>query len=192
MVFFPPALVATMASELGARAAPHLRKAQDNAPGFFRAYQRLCAAVLHDATPLEQQSRLSACVHLLVESYGERRTAVHFDNGGSRAICRAKEYLRERFNEPVTLDELATEVDLSRFHLLRTFARHVGLTPHAYQLHVRIERARTLLETGVPPPTVALLTGFADQSHFIRHFKRVMHVTPSRYARVTARPRRIA
>lgn len=192
VAFFSPALVAGMATELGLSGVPHLRKAQDNAPGFFRAYQRLCDAVLHDATPLEQQSRLSACVHLLVESYGEQRTAARFDNGGRRAIRRAKEYLRERFNHSVTLAELAEAAGLSRFHLLRTFRRHVGLPPHAYQLHMRVERARTLLEAGVPPSTVALMAGFADQSHFIRHFKRILGITPTHYARVAARLRRIA
>lgn len=187
VIFMSPAVVAGMAAELGLNESPHLRLAQDNAPGFFRAYQRLCAAVRHDETPLEQQSRLSTCAQLLMESYAERTTAAHFDNGGHRAVQRAKEHLRERFNEAVTLDELAAAAGLSRFHLLRTFNRHVGLTPHAYQIHVRIERARTLLQAGVTPSNVALMIGFADQSHFTRHFRRVMRATPSRYARIAAR-----
>lgn len=59
--------MAGMAPELGLNETPHLRLAQDNAPGFFRAYQRLYAAVRHNETTLEQRPHLSACAHLLME-----------------------------------------------------------------------------------------------------------------------------
>jgi transcriptional regulator GlxA family with amidase domain len=72
---------------------------------------------------------------------------------------------------------------LSRFHLLRVFSKEIGLPPHAYQIRLRIERARTMLRKGIPPALVAGATGFADQSHFTRHFKRVWGITPARYAR---------
>jgi len=48
-----------------------------------------------------------------------------------------------------------------------------------------VERARAMLRSGVPPVQVATSVGFADQSHFNRHFKRILHVTPSEYARTT-------
>jgi AraC-like DNA-binding protein len=48
---------------------------------------------------------------------------------------------------------------------------------------VRVERARSLLQQGVSPATAATTMGFADQSHFTRHFKRILQVTPSQYAR---------
>jgi AraC-like DNA-binding protein len=60
----------------------------------------------------------------------------------------------------------------------------VGVPPHAYQIQLRIARARHLLALGMPPSAVAAEVGFHDQSHFIRHFKRVLHVTPGEFAAV--------
>jgi AraC-like DNA-binding protein len=103
-----------------------------------------------------------------------------------RAIERARHYLRENFNELVSLDELAALTKLSRFHLVRAFALHTGIPPHAYQLKLRIERACVLLRAGVTAAEVATQVGFADQSHFTRHFKRIRRITPGRYARMHA------
>jgi AraC-like DNA-binding protein len=66
---------------------------------------------------------------------------------------------------------------------VHAFTSEAGLSPHAYQVHVRVERARSLLQKGISPAIVATNLGFADQSHFTRHFKRIMHVTPAQYAR---------
>jgi AraC family transcriptional regulator len=52
----------------------------------------------------------------------------------------------------------------------------------AYQVHVRIERASELLRAGIPPADAAARVGFADQSHFTPHFKRIWRTTPARYA----------
>lgn len=107
-----------------------------------------------------------------------------------RAIERAKHYLHDKFNESVSLDELVALTRLSRFHLVRAFALHMGTPPHAYQLKLRIERACDLLRAGVTAAEAATLVGFADQSHFTRHFKRIRHITPGQYARMhTVGPR---
>ena len=70
---------------------------------------------------------------------------------------------------------------LSRFHFLKAFAAQFGLPPHAYQIHLRIERSLPLLRQGMTLSHVAETMGFNDQSHFIRHFKRTMGVTPGQY-----------
>ncbi|CAA9481240.1 MAG: Transcriptional regulator, AraC family [uncultured Rubrobacteraceae bacterium] len=56
------------------------------------------------------------------------------------------------------------------------------MPPHAYQTQARLDRARSLLLRGWPPARVARETGFADQSHLTRRFKRLVGVTPGRYA----------
>lgn len=81
------------------------------------------------------------------------------------------------------LDTLAKRVGLTRFEALRVFKKRYGLPPHAYQLCLRISHARQLLLEGAPAADVAARCGFADQSHFIRHFKRFNGVTPMQYAR---------
>jgi AraC-like DNA-binding protein len=56
------------------------------------------------------------------------------------------------------------------------------MPPHAYLVQIRLLRAKALLRRGRPIAHVASATGFADQSHFTRHFKRLMGVTPAKYA----------
>ena len=94
--------------------------------------------------------------------------------------------MHDNFNELVSLDELVALTRLSRFHLVRAFALHTGIPPHAYQLKLRIERACVLLRAGVTAAEAATQVGFADQSHFTRHFKRIWHITPAQYARMQA------
>lgn len=82
---------------------------------------------------------------------------------------------------------------MSRFQFVRTFARRFGLPPHAFQVHLRVERGRELLRRGFGAAEVAMMVGFADQSHFTRHFRRIWGITPAAYARLaTPGPRAIS
>lgn len=72
-------------------------------------------------------------------------------------------------------------VELNPHYLTRLFQRHVGLPPHAYQVMMRIQRAKKLMRLGVRLADVAADTGFTDQSHLHRHFKKMMGITPGRY-----------
>ena len=81
----------------------------------------------------------------------------------------------------MSLAELAALAGVSRFQLLRGFAREVGITPHAYLVQRRVCVARRLLAEGQTPAQAAILAGFADQSHMTRAFVRQVGVTPSRY-----------
>lgn len=185
VLFLDPDFIARTAADIGLAGFPHLKTAQGDNPEFFRAFQQLFASVQNNEAALEQESRLAVCVHLLLKRYAERSPCSIPGHAPHRAIERARAYLCDRFNEPVSLEELAAVAGLSRFHLLRAFARYTGLPPHAYQIRIRIERARRLLQAGMSPGNAALTVGFADQSHFARNFKRVLNVTPGRYARMT-------
>lgn len=68
-------------------------------------------------------------------------------------------------------------------HLVRAFSGAYGIAPHQYLMSRRVDRARRLLLEGRPPGEVASATGFYDQSHLTRHFKKLVGVTPGRYAR---------
>lgn len=93
--------------------------------------------------------------------------------------------LLRRIDQPgadrLTVTELAAEAGLSRFQFTRAFARATGLSPLAYLTQQRLGRAKQLLRQGASPVVAALETGFFDQSHFSRHFKRVVGVTPGQY-----------
>lgn len=99
------------------------------------------------------------------------------------AVARVKEYLRSSFdtdaNLPnLSLADLAGVACLSRYHFIRVFARHTGLTPHAWLMQLRTRKARELLRQGAPIAQAAASAGFADQSHLTKAFKRLLGYTP--------------
>ena len=101
----------------------------------------------------------------------------------ARAVELAKRHLEEHFSEEVPLEQLATVAGVSKYHLIRLFRAELELPPHAYLLALRIDHARRLIVSRLPLVEVASRTGFADQSHFTRHFKRLVGVAPGAYAR---------
>lgn len=186
VLFMRPEVVMHAAREYEISHTPHFRVPQGNNPVFFRALVELYAAVRRGDTPLEQQSRLTLCLRFLFDHYIERGAPRPYAGAEHYALERARSYLKERFKESISLGELAAVAGLSRFHLLAAFKKRFGLPPHAYQIGTRITRARMLLQKGISPAETALLVGFADQSHLTRHFKRILGVTPGRYASAAA------
>ena len=76
---------------------------------------------------------------------------------------------------------MATYVGLSPWHFLREFKKYTGLPPHSWLVQVRLQKARQLLKQGQSIAMTAQNSGFSDQSHFNRHFKKAVGVTPSQY-----------
>lgn len=109
--------------------------------------------------------------------------------GEAVAVRIAREYLEANYAANVSLNDLSRETGLHPNYLHHAFCTHVGLPPHAYLINVRIGHAKRLLSSGIPAPQVAHTVGFADQSHFIRHFKRIVGVTPGRYRAAKSFPR---
>jgi len=181
VLLIDPAVVIEAAKELGISKNPHLRYVSNNDPGLFGLFHRFCTAVEMEESCLEQQSLFAACIRNLL-NHTERRPATLSTYNAQRAIERIKHYLQERFAEPVSLDELMALTGLSRYYLVHTFAKQIGMPPHMFQINIRIARACTLLKAGVSSTNVSTDVGFADQSHFTRHFKRVWGITPNRYA----------
>lgn len=96
-------------------------------------------------------------------------------------VERVRTYLEDHYNQEITLEQLAQIANLSAFHLNRSFRQTFGMPPHAYQIQVRILQAKRLLRKEWAIEKVAIETGFASQSHFGSHFKRLVCVTPGQY-----------
>jgi AraC-like DNA-binding protein len=94
-------------------------------------------------------------------------------------LRRVTAYVQERIGSPISLDDLATIAGVSRFHFHRQFRKSLGVTPHAYVLRARIERAKTLLTgSDLTIGEVSGAVGFADQSHFSNTFRKLTAMTP--------------
>ncbi|NJP06445.1 MAG: AraC family transcriptional regulator [Chloroflexaceae bacterium] len=130
---------------------------------------------------LERESRLLWGLAHLIARYADDRPLVAQAGTEPARVRLVRDYLEQHYASNVVLDDLAQLAGLSSFHLLRVFRREVGLTPHAYLNQVRIRQACRLLARGLPVATVAAETGFVDQSHLARHFKRIVGVPPGHY-----------
>ena len=138
---------------------------------------------LGTTTLLERQGRLASILAAWISRHAKRKERSRAGREPG-AVSRARQYLHERSLSPVSLEELSRQAGLSGFRLNRLFSSHVGLPPHAYQVMLRVEAARALIGAGRTPAEAALETGFSDQSHLTRHFRRVTGLTPGAYGKI--------
>jgi AraC-like DNA-binding protein len=101
------------------------------------------------------------------------------------SVQRIRQFIHDRYADRLTLKKLSREANLSPFHLKRAFCRSVGMPPHAYQIQIRVSRAKSFLRSGRAIAETALATGFVDQSHFSYQFRKFVGVTPGQYIRLS-------
>ncbi len=98
-----------------------------------------------------------------------------------REIERACEFIRQHFQERISLDQICRYAGLSKSTMLRAFTRSKGITPYRYLETIRINEAKALLQKGVLPVEAAMRTGFSDQSHFTNYFTSFIGLAPGAY-----------
>jgi AraC-like DNA-binding protein len=108
--------------------------------------------------------------------------------GCERAIRRAREFVQDRYADKISLDDVAREAGLSKYHLERSFTNKVGLSLYQFVKKVRINRALELLRSGLRPAEVAPLCGFSDQPHMTRVFREDLGLTPRQYWAASNKP----
>ena len=100
---------------------------------------------------------------------------------------RVNSYIERHISEQITVDDLAAELNLSKFYFLREFKKSVGITPYQYLLNTRLERSRAMLRSGENDiSSIAFELGFNDQSHFTRSFKKAFGMTPGNFQKLNA------
>ncbi|WP_084629083.1 AraC family transcriptional regulator [Neptunomonas japonica] len=142
----------------------------------FAAFDQLFNCLLSSDNQLQAES-------LLLEYLGaslavKQSSSVKSD---SVSVRRVQELIQDQLGENLTLDEFSEQAGISRFHLIRSFKQVYGQAPHAFQLDARIKKAKLLLQEGHSLVEISGVLGFADQSHFQRHFKQRMAITPKQY-----------
>lgn len=184
-VLYPPQdLLASVASVRSPRFAEQLVYDADAAAAVLAAHR---AAEHGDR--LASSSLLHGALARLWSRYGRRTRTSPPRDAGSTQVAAARDLLHQRLADPPSLDELAAEVDVGRFALVRAFRARYGLPPHAYLNEQRVRAACRLLDAGMAPGAVAAEVGFADQAHLNRHFRRVVGVPPGQYRRKNVQDR---
>ncbi|MEU6348697.1 AraC family transcriptional regulator [Streptomyces sp. NPDC047072] len=152
-------------------------------PLLRRRVGQLHTALVRPGEELEAESRLTLIGERLTTLLRPRKaTGTRRDPALAR---RLRELLDERVVEGLSLEEAAGLVQAHPAHLVRAFSGAYGIAPHQYLTSRRVDRARRLLLADRRPAEVAALTGFHDQAHLTRHFRKLVGVTPGRYARKT-------
>jgi AraC-like DNA-binding protein len=147
---------------------------------------RLVGEVLRAAdqdNALAADTLLRVVLARLIRRYGGPLPARRAATAGARAAARAQAILADRMADPPSLEQLAAELSVSPFALLRAFRQLYGMPPHAWLTDARVHAASRLLAAGTAPAEAALAVGFTDQPHLNRHFTRIIGVPPGAYQR---------
>jgi AraC-like DNA-binding protein len=146
-------------------------------PRTMASFLRLHQSLEKPSSEPGRDHALLVCLHRLLARHSTASTTLSRDGNEDCAVRRSKKFLDEHYADPVPLRELARLTGLSPYHLNRSFCRKVGMPPHAYQLQVRIARAKSALRTGSSIAGVALATGFVHaclQTHGRRHARPIL------------------
>jgi AraC-like DNA-binding protein len=185
-LYLAPGPAGDLAGFCSENAAPQFRTAVIGDDPLAAALATLFRALQADE-PLAAAEQLSVVLRHAVQNHA----LAALSPGAAarhRSVERARDLLHAHQACKLTLDHLAREAGMSKFHLIRSFRAQTGLTPWQYQTQLRIAHAKRALQAGEPPAAVAVATGFVDQSHFTRTFRSVVGTTPAVYAQFARGP----
>lgn len=115
----------------------------------------------------------------LIKNYSAVGKSLDSNFNNKEVITKSIEFINDTLYDSPSLDKLALNVSLSKYHFIKIFKNEIGLTPHQYIINKKIEHARCLLEKGYSIADAAIESGFNDQSHFNRNFKRIFDFSPT-------------
>lgn len=154
-----------------------------------RAAQRLYRDLIHGLPQTRTLNDQIACLGdaLARLARGGRAGAHSIVPAGTAhpAVDHVKSILSAKFAEPIDLSRLADEVHLHQRYLISLFKAATGIPPHQFQIGLRVDCARRLIDRRLPLSMAASTAGFSDQSHLNRHFKRAYGLTPGTFRRRT-------
>ena len=184
MVYLAPTTLADLVGLAPTSALELTRPVLDD-PVVRLALARLLALCSPRPQPQESalvEEQLAHTCGLLVQRHGNRVVPLET----APALQTVRTCLLDQMETPPTLAELAHHAGLSRFQLVRQFARAHGLPPFAWLRQHQLHRAQGLIANGTPLSAAAFHCGFADQSHLTRSFVRHLGFTPGAWQRAHA------
>lgn len=166
------------------------------APQFMSKSDALIQSIFSMKTELEMGGigghllvdslRTALTIHLL-RNYCTTVPKLSSHSGGlsSAQLALVTDYINAHLHQDLKLTDLSAIVQISPYHFLRLFKQSTGLTPHQYILQNRMKQAKYLLHhSDLSIAEIAARTGFYDQSHLTRCFKRILSTTPKQVLQV--------
>lgn len=158
------------------------RKSLVEDKSLYRCFLDLCKDILLDEVSiLEKEERLIEFISTLFPQYSDIHAIIEEKIKKQKEAYEIKRYIQENIMDEISLEDIAHEMNLSVVHILRIFKAAFGLPIHSYILNHKVHRAKELLSKNMSMVDVALESGFFDQSHLNRSFKRVFQLTPKEY-----------
>lgn len=127
---------------------------------------------------VELESKLLNYISLLTNS---RTNKALFKTMNLNRLHQIKRFLDDNYLTAITLNDLVKISGISKYYLIRQFENFYGLSPHKYITNLRVNHSKILLKTSNDFATIALESGFYDQSHFSKCFKEYTGITPKKY-----------
>lgn len=161
-----------------------LRMTQDMLPvikGLVGQIDATCADRQFGDAILRNALLLQLLVHInrlmLLRQDGTTPAGVQQDE----SIGEVLRHIDEHLAGDLSVEKLATEFFLSKYHFMRKFKQHTGYSVHSYVLQKRLISAGRLIREGKPVMLACLESGFSDYSNFTRSFKKVYGLSPKKY-----------
>lgn len=148
----------------------------ENDENFFKQFELLFNSLLNDSSKLLSETLL---IEFVKQSISTKAHIIRREKKPS--LVKVRELLLDNLNHNHSLSDLSKESGLSRFHLLRSFKKLYGCSPHSMLMDERIKKAKLMLQSGCSLIEASNQLGFSDQSHFQRSFKKHLAVTPKQY-----------
>ncbi|MBN2899766.1 MAG: helix-turn-helix transcriptional regulator [Clostridia bacterium] len=145
-------------------------------PQEFSLIKNLSRTLLSEHHAFSKEVEIIDCLSTIIDSIEvkiEKTFDTHMD-----AI---RDYINEYFLKELSLDDLEARFHVDKFKMIRSFKRLYNTTPSAYQLQLKVDYAKQLMKTESDLASVALASGFYDQAHFTREFKKTTGMTPKYY-----------
>lgn len=193
MVYLDRDVITSMTGDPGAATASdvELTRPVIRDTRLSRALQRLLGHLEDwNAGQCPASAEVLACEESLVQTCGlllDRHATTARIREARADVTQVRDRLADDPLESPTLSDMAKMAGLSKYQLLRRFEKSYGVTPHAWLLQQRAERARGLIRDGASLALAAASCGFADQSHMTRIFGRQFGFTPGAWQKAAAR-----
>ncbi|WP_420411097.1 AraC family transcriptional regulator [Roseibium sp.] len=181
MLYIPPEHIT---EALGGSALPHVPTPVLSDPAFQRSLIEALDDIDQEMGDLKVSSvlsDLSACLKRFSDDKSDSKRTLDWPG-----LKKCAEFLKENATDPVVSGDLEEIANLDRFALARQFRKAFGTSPHRYLVMRRLEQVKQELASGESLASAAVTTGFADQSHMSRHFKRAYGMSPGKWRHLNA------
>ena len=177
-----PELLITLASQISdSPCTPGFKAVRCKDPMLSEKFRGFLKTIHHPESDIHLEGDFYALTAHILIHHSEIAEPMTVPEISGESLDKVFRFMTRHYSENLSLRQLADLVYLSPFHFQREFTRKVGISPHEYLQGIRIGVARERLMQSRNLAAIALETGFYDQSHFCRVFKKIVGISPGKF-----------